>query len=246
MIDLSWQGRVAVVTLDRSAKHNALNIDLCRRLGTAVGEATESGEARAIVLTGNGRSFCSGADLDEVYTADFRDALYGMLRTVTNATVPVVAAVNGPAIGAGTQLAIAADFRVVAPRARFAVPTARLGLAVDPWTIRRLALLAGNGAARRLLLACDQIEADAALAGGLADLAGTTEDALAWAQRMAELAPLTQAYSKRVLNEVFEPDLDELLGKRLDAAFEGCWASEDFAEGRLARTEKRPPVFRGR
>lgn len=243
MIELSWHGRVAVVTLDRPDKHNALNVELCRLIEAAM---TEAADGRAIVLTGNGRSFCSGADLDEVYTADFREALYGMLHAVTDAPVPVVAAIDGAAIGAGTQLAIAADFRVVAPRARFAVPTARIGLAVDPWTIRRLALLAGNGVARRLLLACDQIDAEAALAGGLADLAGTTEEAVAWAQQMAELAPLTQAYSKRVLNEVFEPEFDELLDKRLHEAFEGCWASEDFAEGRRSRTEKRPPVFQGR
>jgi enoyl-CoA hydratase len=243
VIDLFWRGRVAVVTLDRPEKHNALNTELCHRIKAAFGEARV---ARAIVLTGNGRSFCSGADLDEVYTADFRDALYSMLHTVTDAPVPVVAAVNGAAIGAGTQLAIAADFRVVAALARFAVPTAQLGLAVDPWTIRRLALLAGNGVARRLLLACDHIEAEAALACGLADLAGTAEEAVAWAQQMAELAPLTQAYSKRVLNAVFEPDLDEVQGARLREAFEACWASEDLVEGRLARTEKRPPVFRGR
>lgn len=243
MIELSWQDRVAVVTLDRPDRHNALNVELCRRIEAVIAEA---GAARAIVLTGNGRSFCSGADLGEVYTADFRDALYRMLHTVTDAPVPVIAAVNGAAIGAGTQLAIAADFRVVAERARFSVPTARLGLAVDPWTIRRLALLAGNGVARRLLLACDQLEADAALASGLADRAGTVEEALAWARQTAELAPLTQAYSKRVLNEVFEPELDEALDTRLHEAFEGCWASEDFAEGRLARTEKRQPVFQGR
>ncbi|GAA2881264.1 enoyl-CoA hydratase [Pseudonocardia halophobica] len=243
MIELTWHDRVAVITLDRPEKHNALNIELCHRIRTTLGDARA---ARAIVLTGNGRSFCSGADLDEVYTADFRDALYSMLHAVTDAPVPVVAAVNGAAIGAGTQFAIAADFRVVAAPARFAVPTARIGLAVDPWTIRRLALLAGNGVARRLLVACDQIDADTALACGLADLSGTLEQALTWAQGMISLAPLTQAYSKRVLNEIFEPEFDELLGKQLNAAFEGCWASEDFAEGRLARTEKRPPVFRGK
>jgi enoyl-CoA hydratase/carnithine racemase len=154
--------------------------------------------------------------------------------------------VNGAAIGAGTQLAIAADFRVVAPAARFGVPTAKIGLAVDPWTIRRLALLAGNGVARRLLLACDQIDAETALARGLADRAGDLDQALAWAQDMATLAPLTQAYSKRVLNEVFEPALGEALGAELHRAFEGCWTSEDFAEGRRSRAEKRPPVFRGR
>jgi enoyl-CoA hydratase len=245
VIELAWHGqhsRVAVITLDRPAKHNALNIELCDRIRAAVEETVEQG-ARALVLTGNGRSFCSGADLDAVYTAEFRAALYGMLHAVVDAPVPVVAAVNGAAIGAGTQLAIAADLRIVAPEARFAVPTARLGLAVDPWTIRRLALLAGNGVARALLLACDQIDADAARACGLAERSGWLADALAWAEQMEPLAPLTVAYSKRVLNEVFEPEIDD---KDLDAAFEACWESADFAEGRLARTEKRAPEFRGR
>jgi enoyl-CoA hydratase len=135
---------------------------------------------------------------------------------------------------------------VAAPSARFAVPTASIGLAVDPWTIRRLALLAGNGVARRLLLACDHLDAHAALSCGLADLTGSTEQALAWAERMTALAPLTQAYSKHVLNELFEPQLDEPLAAHLYEAFEACWVSDDFAEGRRSRLEKRPPIFRGK
>jgi enoyl-CoA hydratase len=80
----------------------------------------------------------------------------------------------------------------------------------------------------------------------LADRAGTLADALDWAATMTELAPLTIAYSKQVLNQVFEPDLDPFADKELYDAFEGCWASDDFAEGRLARTEKRRPRFEGR
>jgi len=243
MIELSWRDRVAVLTLDRPEKHNALTTALCYRIRGALAEAAD---ARVVVITGRGRSFCSGADLDEVYTADFRDALYAMLHAVTDLPKPVVAAVNGAAIGAGTQLAVAADFRVVAPAARFAVPTAKIGLAVDPWTIRRLALIAGNGTARRLLLACDQLDAAAAVACGLADRTGDTDQALEWAVGMTPLAPLTQAYSKRVLNAVFEPAFDGPAAAELDAAFEDCWASEDFAEGRRARAEKRPSIFRGR
>jgi len=243
MIELSWRDRVAVLTLDRPEKHNALTVELCHRIRGALDEAAE---ARVVVITGRGRSFCSGADLDEVYTADFRDALYAMLHAVTDLPKPVVAAVNGAAIGAGTQLAIAADFRVVAPLARFGVPTAKIGLAVDPWTIRRLALIAGNATARRLLLACDEVDAVAAGGCGLADRSGSTEDALSWATEMTAFAPLTQAYSKRVLNAVFEPAFGGPLSADLDAAFEGCWTSEDFAEGRRSRAEKRPPIFRGR
>jgi len=243
MIEVAWRDRVAILTLDRPEKHNALTTALCHGIRGAL---AETADARVVVITGRGRSFCSGADLDEVYTADFRDALYAMLHAVTDLPKPVVAAVNGAAIGAGTQLAVAADFRVVAPAARFAVPTAKIGLAVDPWTIRRLALIAGNGTARRLLLACDQLDAAAAVACGLADRTGDTDQALEWAVGMTPLAPLTQAYSKRVLNAVFEPAFDGPAAAELDAAFEDCWASEDFAEGRRARAEKRPSIFRGR
>jgi len=244
LVDLSWHERVALLTLNRLDKRNALTVALCEQLRDAAQAALIAG-ARALVLTGAGSSFCSGADLDSVYTAEFREALHEMLHTVVDAPVTVIAAVNGPAIGAGTQLAIAADLRVAAPGAVFAVPTARIGLAVDPWTIRRLALLAGNGVARRMLLACEQLSASDAVAGGLADRTGTLADALDWAGGLTELAPLTVAYSKQVLNQVFEPELDPLADKELFDAFEGCWASADFAEGRLAREEKRPPRFQG-
>lgn len=249
MIEVEQRGRVTCVTLNRPDKRNALNTALCEQIRDAVTVAVREG-ARALVLTGAGSAFCSGADLDGVYSPEFRDALYDMLRTVVDAPVPVLAAVNGPAIGAGTQLAIAADLRVVAPEARFGVPTARNGLAVDPWTIRRLSLLAGNGVARRLLLACSMLDAEESLAGGLADRSGTLDDALAWAESFVELAPLTVAYNKRVLNAVFEPDLECVPGAAaadgLLAAFEGVWSSQDFAEGRLAHQQKRKPRFTGR
>ncbi|HTK67039.1 MAG TPA: enoyl-CoA hydratase [Pseudonocardia sp.] len=249
MIEVDWRGRVGVITLNRPDKRNALNISQCEQLRKAVLAALDGG-ARALVLTGAGTSFCSGADLDAVYSAEFRVALYDMLRTVVDAPVPVIAAVNGPAIGAGTQLAIASDLRVAEPGAVFGVPTAKIGLAVDPWTIRRLSLLAGNGVARSLLLACVQMSAEDALAGGLVDRLGGVEDAVEWAESMVDLAPLTVAYNKRVLNAVFEPDFDVTPGaassKELFEAFEGCWSSEDFTEGRRAREEKRAPRFQGR
>jgi enoyl-CoA hydratase len=159
--------------------------------------------------------------------------------------VPVVAAVNGPAIGAGTQLALAADLRVAAPAAVFGIPTAKIGLAVDPWTIRRFAHLAGNGTARAVLLACAQLDAQQAHACGFADRLGGLDDAIGWAAEIAELAPLTVAYAKQVLNNVVDSDAgdDE---KALQRAFEACWASDDFAEGRRARTERRAPQFEGR
>lgn len=232
---------VGLIELDRQERRNALDVEQCRRIAEAVPSVVADG-ARAIVVTGAGSSFCSGADFGEVYTDGFRDALHRALRAVAGAPVPVVAAVNGPAIGAGTQLAIAADLRVGAPTAVFGVPTARIGLAVDPWTIRRLAQLAGGGTARSLLLACERVPVELAHARGLVDRLGDRADALALAADMATMAPLTLRYNKLVLDRV-----DPAVGDpELDAAFEGCWSSSDLREGQQARLERRAPVFTGR
>lgn len=241
MINTSAVDGVGLIELDRPERRNALDVAQCRRLVDAVGGLLGDG-ARAIVVTGSGSSFCSGADFGEVYTDGFRDALHAALRAVTEAPVPVVAAVNGPAIGAGTQLAIACDLRVAAPDAVFGVPTARIGLAVDPWTVRRLARLAGGGTARAILLACDRIGAELAHARGLVDRLGDRAEALSLAAELATLAPLTLRYNKFALDRAELADDDPALV----AAFEGCWASEDLEEGRLARSEKRPASFRGR
>lgn len=241
VLDVTLTDRVGLLTLARPAKHNALNTELCDQLTDGLASLLADG-ARVVVLAGQGKSFCSGADLDGVYSQTFRDALYRMLASLVAAPVAVVAAVHGPAIGAGTQLAISADLRVCDDRARFAVPTARNGLAVDPWTVRRLALLAGNGPARRLLLAADTLSLEQAETAGLVDRRGDLDAALAWAAELATLAPLSVAYSKQALRTQLEPAVDE---PSLQAGFDACWASEDLVEGRAARAEKRAPVFRG-
>lgn len=246
MITTTTYDQVAQLRIERPDSRNALNTEHCRLLREAVDAAVADG-ARALVITGEGSSFCAGADFAEVYGDGFREALYGALHAVNDAPLPVIAAVNGPAIGAGTQLAIACDFRVAASSARFAVPTAQLGLAVDPWTVRRLGLVAGNRVARGMLMACAEYDLEKALAGGLVDRTGSLAEALEWAAELAQLAPLTIAYNKRVLDS----DLDSrtegaALEAELAAAFKSCWDSQDFAEGRAARTEKRRPQFRGR
>jgi enoyl-CoA hydratase len=242
MITTTADGPVDLITIDRHERRNALDTAHLVELREALERALARG-ARAIVVTGAGSSFCAGADLGNVYGGDFRKELYATLSTITSAQVPVIAAVNGPAIGAGTQLAIACDLRVVDTAATFAVPTARNGLAVDPWTVRRLALLAGGGPARSLLLGCSSLDADAALTHGLADRAGEVADALAWADDIATMAPLTLRYSKLALESLLEDGADV---QTLDAAFEACWASDDLVEAGRARAEKRQPEFRGR
>lgn len=244
-------GRVALVEIDRHERRNALDVDHLDQLHGAVVAAGADG-ARAVVVAGRGTSFCAGADTSGdpdapgVYGEGFRAALYRALDAITALPVPVVAAVHGPAIGAGTQLAIACDLRVAGPRARFAVPTARNGLAVDPWTVRRLAVLAGGGAARAMLLGVDTLDAATAHGRGLVDrLAGedaTLDDALAWAGEIAELAPLSLAYAKLAADRLADLPVDD---PELDKAFLACWDSDDVVEARRARAEGRAPRFTG-
>ncbi|CUU57999.1 enoyl-CoA hydratase [Parafrankia irregularis] len=235
--------KIAIVRIDRPDRRNALDIDHCQGLRDGVGQAVDAG-ARAIVLTGVGTSFCAGADLDQVYGEAFTEALYAALHAITDAAVPVIAAVNGPAIGAGLQLALAADLRVAAERASFAIPTARLGLAVDPWTLSRLAALAGGGTARAVVIGCETVAAQRAIDLGLVQRSGELDVAVAWAQELAGLAPLTLAYSKRAFNEAV--DAAARPSAAVTAAYEACWASDDAQEGRRARAEKRPPIFQGK
>ena len=234
MITRHRDGDVAVIKIDRHERRNALDTEHC----LALRDAVQAQGGRAVVITGTGSSFCAGADLGAVYDAAFRDALYAMLTAVTDAPVPVLAAVNGPAIGAGAQLAIACDLRVAAAEATFAIPTARLGIAVNPWTIRRLALVSGTGTAQAILVGGESLDAARALQCGLASRLGDRAAAFAWARELAELAPLSLAFAKKALNHSDSADLVK--------DFEACWASDDAAEGQRARAEKRPPRFRGR
>lgn len=241
MLGTTRDGSVSLIELRRPERRNALDLAQCRALHETAAAEVEAG-ARVIVVTGEGSSFCSGADLTGVYGEEFLHALYGMLHSFTRLPVPLIAAVNGPAIGAGTQLALACDLRVADASARFAVPTARNGMAVDAWTMRALAAVAGGGMARRLMLAAETIDREEALRCGLADRAGDLDTALAWAREIATLAPLTLAHNKLVLNRLVETEQEPAM----EATFAACWASDDVREAALARDEKRPPVFRGR
>ena len=234
--------QVTLLRIDRHAQRNALNPEHTAALLAELDGAVEAG-CRCIVITGNGSSFCAGADLDVVRDEGFLDSLYALLHRLAQLPVPVIAAVNGPAIGAGTQLAIGCDLRVAAPSARFAIPTARLGLSVDAWTVRRLAALAGGGAARAMLIGVETLDVQRAHQLGLVDRLGELDDALAWAQEIAALAPLTLEYNKLALNTVADltPDDD-----RVTKAMLACWNSADAAEGQQARAQRRPPEFRGR
>ena len=232
---------VVLLTLDRPDRRNAVDAELCERRAEAVQQAAEGG-ARAIVLAGTGPHFCAGADLKTLEDEHFATILRRALDAFRDAPVCTIAAVQGAALGAGTQLAIACDVRVATPDARFGIPAAKLGLMVDHWTVQRLALLAGYGSARSMLLSAEEVSGEHAHHLGLVQRIGTLDDALQWADKVATLAPLSIAGHKLALNRLEPP----LASPDVTAAFQRAWRSEDLVEGQRAFAEKRAPDFRGR
>lgn len=242
MIHAHVDGAVTTIELDRPDKRNALDDAMVSGLADAFAKAAAT-DTRAIVLTGRGTVFCAGADLSgPVYSEGFLERLIATLHQIENTPVPIIAALNGPAIGAGLQLAMAADLRVMAPDATAGIPAAKIGVAVDEWTIRRLVSLVGAGQARGMLIGCDPLSADRAHTVGFANRIGDLVDAQHWAATIAEFAPLTLQHYKLVLNGDGARDTppSERIGAMLRA-----WESADVQEARAARAEKRAPRFIG-
>ena len=242
MIGVTRVDHVTTLELQRPERRNALNSELVDGLRAAVVKAAAE-DIRAIVLTGQGSVFCAGADLSgDAFAADYPDRLIALHKTIDDAPMPVIGAINGPAIGAGLQLAMICDLRVVAPDAFFQFPTSKYGLALDNWSIRRLSSLAGYGRARGMLLAAEKLTAEVALQTGMANRIGTLVDAQAWAAEIAGLAPLALQHAKRVLNDDGAYEEQRPVHKEL---FDRAWSSQDVIEAQVARVEKRPPRFKG-
>jgi enoyl-CoA hydratase len=236
-----WRGRALLVTLDRPARRNAVDHATLTALRDAQ-VAASSHEARVLVLTGAPPAFCAGADLGGVEDVGFTTALGEVLRGFGKLPAVCVAAIDGPALGAGMQLAAACDLRVATAESIFGIPAARLGLAVDEWTIERLSREVGWPTARAMLLAAATCTGEELHRRGFVQRLGPLDAALSWADEIAELAPLTIASHKLAMERsapspVTDPDVDD--------ARRRAWASADAVEGRTAFREKRRPRFTG-
>ncbi|HEY1280039.1 MAG TPA: enoyl-CoA hydratase-related protein, partial [Acidimicrobiales bacterium] len=206
MIHVEARDAVVLATIDRPERRNAVDHAALVGLKDALEHARDE-HARVLILTGANGTFCAGADLTGVEGGAFAAALTAVLTGLTELPAVTIAAVEGPALGAGTQLAAACDLRVAHKAARFGVPAARLGLAVDQWTVDRLVALVGGGTARAILLAAESISGADALRLGFVQRLGGLGDAQAWADEIVELAPLTIAAHKVALEHPDDADV---------------------------------------
>ncbi len=237
-------GHVVQLTINRPERRNAVDHATLVALGDALDAAIAAG-VRVAVLTGAGGAFSAGADLTGIEGPEFSGALMKVLSLLSTAPIVTIAAVDGPALGAGTQLASFCDLRVATPRSRFGVPAAKLGLAIDRETVARVVELCGGATARALLLSADTVDADRAFALGFVQREGDLAAALEWATEIANLAPLTLRAHKMSLVSLREPTPGPLTAQAREA-IQAAWASADVVEGRTAFMEKRKPNFQGR
>jgi enoyl-CoA hydratase len=236
MIHYERRGGLSVIVIDRPERRNALDREALASLESALDRA-RADAARVVVLTGTAGHFCAGADLGGVEDTEFVQALRRVLLGLHEAAVPTMAAVEGAALGAGTQLAAACDLRVATYDSQFGIPAGKLGLMVDQWTIDRLVAVAGESAARAMLLAAEVYRGEVAHSLGFVHRLGAPDDAIEWAEQIAALAPLTLRGHKSGLNSASDTTYEE--------AFRRAWGSADLQEGMAAFRERRPPTFRG-
>jgi len=253
-----FQSGVAVVTLDDPESRNALGADLRPVLRRTLDRVAEDDDVRCLLLTGAGEAFCSGGNAKSMAT-DEQPPLEARIRAIAweseaSALIhempkPSIAALPGPAAGAGFSLALACDLRIAAERAFLVTSFARLGLPGDFGGSWLLTQLVGPARARELYFFSPRVSSRDALSMGLVNRVVEDErlpaEALAWALELAEGPPVAYRMMKANLNRALVADLRSCIAEE---AQRQCWAGEtrDFAEAARAFVEKRRPHFQGR
>ena len=248
---------VATLTLNRPAVLNALNLALKSSLATQIAELGGRRDVRAIILTGNGRAFCSGGDIREMDAgrtpADTRERLLALHRNVFTPLAamekPVIAAVNGPAVGAGMSLALACDLVFAAESASFSAVFSRRGLVPDAGAAFRLVRFVGVAKAKELAFSGSSIGAAEALQIGLVQRvlpdATLLDEAQAFAATLAQGATVALGLSKRLLDLASNSSLEAMIEHEIGAVIQAV-GTADHAEALRAFAERRPPLFNGR
>ena len=247
-------GRVATITLNRPEALNALNAPMRRELIAAVKAAGRDAEVRALVITGAGRGFCSGADLrggsaERAFRRVLSDEYNPLIEAIRRLPKPVIASVNGVAAGAGVSLAFAADLVIASSDARFVPAFSRIALVPDSGLTRTLVRALGRHRAMEVLLGergltADQAH-DAGLVAAVVPADGLAEETRALAERLASGPTGAIGLTKRLVNAAEDATLAESLAAEA-AVQEIAGRGADHAEGVAAFGEKREPEFTGR
>ncbi|MGB7297436.1 MAG: enoyl-CoA hydratase-related protein [Candidatus Aminicenantales bacterium] len=247
---------VGWITINRPEKLNAMNIETIEELRVAFREFGDDPEVRAVILTGAGeKAFVAGADISEFIHLDAEKGREYARRgqelttTIENFPKPVIAAINGYALGGGTEFALACHVRIASENARLGQPEVKLGIIPGYGGTQRLSRLVGKGQAMEMILSGRIVEATEAREAGLVNKVVPAAELLSAAEAMAKEmiknAPLALAYSIEAINQGLDRTLPE--GLALEAEIFGrCCATEDFREGAKAFIEKRKPDFQGR
>jgi enoyl-CoA hydratase/carnithine racemase len=254
-------GGVALLTLDREKRLNSLTFEVYRELAEAFEQLDREDDVRAIVITGRGKGFCSGGDQDDIIKhllgrdtpalLAFTRATGRLIAAMRRCRRPIIAAVNGVAVGAGAVIACASDMRIAAAQARFGFIFPGVGLSgADMGITYLLPRIVGLGHASELLFFGDLVDAERALAIGLvnrvvSDGAAAVSLAKEWATRLAKGPAFAHAMTKQMI----ESEHTMPLGEAIEAEAQAqalCMQHPDFAEAHAAfKDNKRPPRFRG-
>jgi enoyl-CoA hydratase len=234
---LEFADGVATLTLDRPEKRNALNFDMCNDLRAAIDTVTANAEARVLLVTGNGPSFCAGADLKErdgktpEWMRERRRRSYAAYMALSALEIPAIAVVDGMCAGSGCEIATACDFILASEKAQFRYPEAQLGTV---GATQRLPRIVGKALAKELLFTGRTVAADEAKAIGLVNRIipadKLRDEALAMARQIAKAPPLAMRLAKRSIDLGMETNLER--GVAIEAlAVERCLADTEWKTG---------------
>jgi enoyl-CoA hydratase len=255
---LTRPGPVWTITLDRPDARNAVSRGTLEELGVALQEAAGDPSCRVVLLAGTGAHFCAGADIGDLAEPSsaeaFERSFAEVLTAIADHPVPVVARIQGAALGAGCQIAVACDLAVAATDARIGIPSAKLGIVIGFENIQRLVLAVGPARASHILFTGRPVDGTTAAAWSLVNEAvepeRLEERSNELTREIAEAAPLSVRGSKLALGVVRRrlaaaPGDDDDLAE-VNAAVAGAFASEDLREGIASFRERRAPRFEGR
>ncbi len=249
------EGDIAIVTVNRPKALNALNAETLADIEKAMDAAAADPEVKVVILTGAGRAFVAGADITFMQNMTAMEArAFAMLgqavfRKIETMEKPVIAAVNGFALGGGCELAMSCDFRIASDAAKFGQPEVGLGVTPGFGGTQRLPRLVGEGMAKELCYTGDTIDANEALRIGLVNHVVPGDELMTYvkdmAKRIASKGQLAVRMCKKAINEGMQVDIDRAMTLEADI-FGILFSTEEQKEGMTAFVEKRKPVFTGK